>query len=143
MATKSNNTTGTTNMADFGIILNDLNANSDNVYKGNWGQILLTSLRYDLNNYLSKIYFYGITDINIRNYALTSLFTINPNQTYRPDCWYNNVKYTNCGTGNNIHLGWVHDPAGPWEWFSQVYSVTVGSGNFNNTASTKARIWVK
>ena len=142
MATKSNSTLGTTNMADFGTIINDPTSNNDNVYKGSWSQILLSSVRYDLNNYTAKFYFYNITDLLTRNYGLTALFTVNTSQIYRPDCWYNGVKYLNCGTGNNLHLGWVHDPAGAWEWFTQLYS-TNGSGNFNNGAGTKARIWVK
>lgn len=142
IATKANNTLGSTNINDYGIILSDPNSNLDNCYKQNWSQLLLTSVRYDLNNYTAKFYFYNITDLLTRNYGLTALLTVNTSQIYRPDCWYNGVKYLNCGTGNNLHLGWVHDAAGPFEWFTQLYS-TNGSGNFNNGAGTKARIWVK
>lgn len=142
VATKANNTIGSSNLNDYGVILSEPNINSDNCYKQNWSQILLSSVRYDLNNYSAKFYFYNITDLSIRNYALTALFTANTNQTYRPDCWFNGMKYLNCGGGNSFHLGWVHDATSVFQWFSQL-NYTLGSGNFVNNGGTKARIWVK
>lgn len=143
IATKANNTFGSTNINDYGTTLSDPNTNTDNCYKQNWSQILLSTVRYDLNNYTAKFYFYNITDLLTRNYGLTALLTVNTSQTYRPDCWYNGTKYTNCGAGNNLHLGWVHDANAPFQWFTQTDKGTIGSGNFNTQGGTKARIWIK
>ena len=145
MATKANNTSGSIGISSFGSNLSNPSTNTDNIYSGNWSNLGFGTVRYELNNYTAKIYFYNINTVDMQNYALTALFTFNYNQTYRPSCTYNGVVYSNCGAGNNLQKGWVHDAAGGYEWWMQSNSGSgdIGSGNFNNNAGAYARIFVK
>ncbi len=136
----------TKSIGAFGTDLTHPTTDGDHIYKGTWSDLGFTQVKYQLANYTRDFYFPNINTDTLRNYVKTAIFVSNYNQTYRPDCYSGvdgtGTKYASCGTGNELHYGWVHDPGSySWTWYWQ--SNANGSGNGSNGDAAKARIWVR